>query len=249
MPPFEFNAMPNRNEINENLLLAALAEDCLDRLLPDLIPVVMPPGEILYNFNEDLTDVYFPGRSTVVSLLCTTDEHEDVEVGLCGNEGAVGIAGLFGVDISSHQNLVQVPGSGFRLGMSAARKEFRRGECFQELLLKFEHSLFIQVSQTALCNRIHYDEERLARWLLLSADRIEANQLPLPRELLAKLLGLSPARASLTARLLESAGMIRYKGEQLIISDRENLEGTTCSCYWVARRQSQKVLEPSKLNL
>jgi hypothetical protein len=241
--------MPNRSDVNENLLLAALAEDCLERLLPELKQVVMPPGEILYNFNENLADVYFPGRNTVVSLRCTTDEHEDVEVGLCGNEGAVGIAGLFGVDTNSHQNLVQVPGGGFRLGMSAARDEFRRGECFQQLMLKFEHSLFIQVSQTALCNRIHSDEERLARWLLLSADRIDADQLPLPRALLAKLLGRSPARASLTARLLESAGMIRYKGEELIISDRESLEGTTCSCYWVARRQSQKVLEPSKVNL
>lgn len=241
--------MLKREDINENLLLAALAEDCLDRLLPELKQVVMPPGEILHNFNEALTDIYFPDRNTVVSLLCRTDEQEDVEVGLCGNEGAVGIAGLFGVDTTSHQNLVQVPGRGFRLGMSAARYEFRRGACFQELLLKFEHSLFIQISQTALCNLIHSDEERLARWLLLSADRIEADQLPLPRALLAKLLGRSPARASLTARLLESAGMIRYKGEELIISDRESLEGTTCSCYWVARRQSQKVREPSKVNL
>lgn len=240
--------MPNRNDINENLLLAALAEDCLDRLLPSLEEVVLPPLEILYNFNDAFTHVYFPGRNTVVSLLCTTDEHEDVEVGLCGNEGAVGIAGLFGIDTSSQQNLVQVPGSGFRLGMSAARDEFRRGECFQELLLKFEQSLFIQVSQTALCNRIHSDEERLARWLLLSGDRINANQLPLPRALLAKLLGRSPGRASLTVRLLESAGMIRYKGEELIILDRESLEGTTCSCYWVARRQVQKVLMPSRVN-
>jgi CRP-like cAMP-binding protein len=238
-----------RHDIDENLLLANLAEDCLDRLIPELEQVAMPPGEVLYDFNDDLTHIYFPGRNTVVSLLCTTDEHENVEVGLCGNEGAIGIPGLFGVDISSHQNLVQIPGSGFRLSMSAARDEFRRGECFQELLLKFEHSLFIQVSQTALCNRLHSDEERLARWLLLSADRIDADQLPLPRALLAKLLGRSPARASLTAKLFGSAGMIRYNGEELVITDRESLEGTTCSCYWVGRRQSQKVLEPSKINL
>jgi hypothetical protein len=238
----------NRTDIKENLLLAAMAEDCLERLLPSLEPVAMPSAEILYNFNDDLTHLYFPGRSTVVSLLCTTDEDDDVEVGLCGNEGAVGIAGLCGVDTTSHQNLVQVPGGGFRLGMSAARDEFRRGECFQELLLRFEHSLFVQVSQTALCNRIHSDEERLARWLLLSADRMDDNQLPLPRALLAKLLGRSPGRARLTARLLESAGMIHYKGEQLIISDRESLESTACSCYWVGRRQAQKVLEPSRVS-
>ena len=96
---------------------------------------------------------------------------------------------------------------------------------------------------TALCNRLHSDEERLARWLLLSADRVDSGQLPLPRELLAKLLGRSRSAASLAASLLTSAGIIRYNGSELQILNRDDLESVACSCYWVARRQAEKVLE------
>jgi CRP-like cAMP-binding protein len=235
--------MNDVDSVKENQLLAALPGESLSRLLPGMETVTLPPAEILYNYNDELSHIYFPGRNTVVSFLCTSDERENVEIGLCGNEGAVGVAALFGVTTTAHQNLVQVPGIGFRLSVSAARDEFQRGGRFQELLLKFNHALFIQVAQTALCNRLHSDEERLARWLLLSNDRVSSDQLPLPRELLAKLLGRSLSRASLTAALLESAGLIRYNGAELSIVDREKLEGVACSCYWVARRQAAKVLE------
>jgi CRP-like cAMP-binding protein len=235
--------MHDVDSVKENQLLAALPRETLDRLLPGMETVTLPPGEILYNYNDDLSHMYFPGRNCVVSFLCTSDERENVEVGLCGNEGAVGVAGLFGVTTTPHQSLVQVPGMGYRLPMAPARAEFRLGGRFQELLLKFNHALFIQIAQTALCNRLHSDEERLARWLLLSNDRIKSDQLPLPRELLAKLLGRSLSRGSLTARLLESAGLIRYNGSELAIIDRERLEAVACSCYWVARRQAASVLE------
>jgi CRP-like cAMP-binding protein len=237
------------NSVKENQLLAALPADVLERLLPAMEPVILPPAEILYDYDDALTHTYFPGKNSVVSFLCRTDERENVEVGLCGNEGAVGVPGLFGVQTSAHQNLVQVPGTGFRMAIEAAREEFRRGGRFQELILKFNHSLFIQVSQTALCNRLHSDEERLARWLLLSNDRVNANQLPLPRELLAKLLGRSLSTASLTVSLLESAGLVTYNGSELSIVNREKLETVSCSCYWVARREAAKALESSGVDL
>ena len=239
--------MHDKSEVRENQLLAALPEEALKRLQPSMECVVLPPGEILYDFEDELTHIYFPNRNTVVSFLGTTDEHENVEVGLCGNEGAVGFAGLFGAETTAHQNLVQVPGTGSRLTMAAARDEFRRCGRFQELLMKFAHSLFIQASQTAVCNRLHSDEERLARWLLLSNDRVELHQLPLPRELLAKLLGRSRANASLAAGVLEKAGLISYNGAELIIADREKLESAACSCYWVVRRQAAKVLPDLKV--
>ena len=238
--------MQDSNAIAENLLLAALPKASQERILPSLEQVALAPADILYNFDDNLDYIYFPARNTVVSFLCTTDERDHVEVGLCGNEGAVGVAGLFGAEVASHQNLVQIPGTGFRIPLAAAREEFRRGERFQELLLKFQHSLFVQVAQTALCNRLHSDEERLVRWLLLSNDRVNSQQLPLPRELLAKLLGRSLSAASLTVNLLENAGLVRYNGAELIIPDREKLETVSCSCYWVVRRQLGKVLESSQ---
>ena len=145
--------------------------------------------------------------------------------------------------MSPYQNLVQVPGTGSRLTLEDANQEFRRGGIFQASLLRFTNSLLLQTSQTALCNRIHSDEERLARWLLLSNDRIESKQLPLPRELLAKMLGRNHSGVSVAASTLERAGLITYNGAELVILDREKLETVACSCYWVVKRQTRKFAE------
>jgi len=231
------------NEIRENELLAALPSDDFERLLPRLERVVLPPFEILYNFDDEITHVYFPSRNTVVSTLCRTDEKVDVEVALCGSEGVVGLTALFGVATSPYQNLVQVGGTGSRLALADAKQEFKLGGAFQDALLRFTQSLLLQTSQTALCNRIHSDEERLARWLLLSNDRIESNQLPLPRDLLAKLLGRNHSGVSITASTLVQAGLITYNGAELVILDRERLETVACSCYWVVKRHTAQSVD------
>lgn len=184
--------------------------DDFERLLPNLERVVLPPFEILYDFDDDLTHVYFPNRNTVISTLCRTDEQVNVEVALCGNEGAAGFSGVFGAPTSPYQNLVQVPGTGSRLTVEHARQEFKLGSAFQQLLLRFTDSL-LQTSQTALCNRVHSDEERLARWVRLSDDRISDSKLPLPRELLAKMLGRNHSGVSIAASALEKAGLIAWE--------------------------------------
>ncbi len=235
--------MRDQSEVRENLLLAALPPESLERLLPWMERVILPPGEIVYRVDDEITHLYFPNRNTIVSTLCATDEQVAVEIGLCGNEGVIGSAAVFGAETTPHENLVQVPGTGSRLTIAAAKAEFQLGGRFQQLLLKFEHAFLIQVAQTALCNRLHPDEERLARWLLLSDDRVEYRQLPLPRELLAKLLGRNLSAISVTAAILEKAGLIQYNGSELIILDREKLETVACSCYWAVRRQSAKILE------
>jgi CRP-like cAMP-binding protein len=127
--------------------------------------------------------------------------------------------------------------------LADVKQEFKRGGAFQDLLLRFTHTLLLQTSQTALCNRIHSDEERLARWLLLSDDRIESNQLPLPRELLAKLLGRNHSGVSVAASTLERAGLVTYNGAELEILDRERLETVACSCYWIVRRQVEQSVD------
>ncbi len=239
--------MKDQSELRENQLLAALPEIELERILPHLESVLLPPGEVLYDFGDELTHIYFPNKNAVVSSSCNADEHASVEVGLCGNEGAVGFSALFGSQTTPHQSLVQVPGSASRLPVASARDEFRRGERFQELILRFSQAMFVQVAQTALCNRLHSDEERLARWLLLSNDRIEFQQLPLTRELMAKLLGRSASQASLTVAILQKAGLIHYKDSQVVITDREKLESAACSCYWVVRREAAKILDTLKI--
>ena len=229
------------DEIRENELLGALPAQDFGRLLPHLERVVLPPFEILYDFGDEITHVYFPNRNSVVSTLCKTDEKVNIEVALCGNEGVIGLSAVFATATSPYQHLVQVPGTGSRLTLAEAKEEFKRGGSFQQLLLRFTHSLLLHTSQTALCNRIHSDEERLARWLLLSDDRIESHQLPLPRELLAKMLGRNHSGVSIAASTLEKAGLITYNGAELVILDRERLENVACSCYWVVKRHGKAI--------
>jgi CRP-like cAMP-binding protein len=232
---------PDTDEVRENDLLGALPSEDFKRLLPDLERAILPPFEKLYDFEDEITHLYFPSKNTVVSTLCRTDEQVNVEVALCGSEGVVGLSAIFGMRTSPYQNLVQVAGMGSRLPVESAMREFKRGGAFQELLLSFTDSLLIQTSQTALCNRIHSDEERLARWVLLSGDRIARNQLPLPRELLAKMLGRNHSGVSIAASSLQRAGLITYNGAELAIVDRERLESVACSCYWIVKRHASKV--------
>ena len=232
---------PDIAEIRENELLAALPANDFERLLPNLERVVLPPFEILYDFDDEISHIYFPNRNTVISTLCRTDEQVNVEVAVCGNEGVAGLSGVFGTPTSPYQNLVQVPGTGSRLTIEHAQQEFNRAGAFQKLLLRFADSLLLQTSQTALCNRVHSDEERLARWVLLSDDRISSNQLPLPRELLAKMLGRNHSGVSIAASTLQKAGLITYNGAELVVRDREKLESSACSCYWVVKRKTGKL--------
>ena len=229
------------NEIRENELLAALPSEILERLLPQLEPVVLPPLEVLYDFDDPITHLYFANRNTVISTLSHTDEDINVEVAICGNEGVVGVSGILGSARSPYQNLVQVPGAGTRLALEVAKDEFSRCGAFHDGLLNYTHSLLVQISQTALCNRIHSDEERLARWLLLSHDRVQSQQLPLPRELLGKMLGRNVAGVSVAASTLQRAGIITYNGAELVILDREKLEAVACSCYWLVKRQASNM--------
>ena len=233
--------MPIRNfneagEIRENELLTALSPESFERLLPHLEPIALPPLETLFDFDEAITHLYFPNRNAVISTLCRADEDVNVEVALCGNEGAVGLSGILGFAQSPYLNLVQVPGMGTRLALEEAKKEFSRCGAFHDVLLGYTHLFLLQVSQTALCNRIHSDEERMARWLLLSHDRTQQRQLPLPRELLGKMLGRNVAGVSVAASTLQRAGMITYNGVDLVIVDREKLESVACSCYWLLKR-------------
>jgi CRP-like cAMP-binding protein len=228
----------NLDDIRENKLLAALPSEIVDRLAPSFESVALPPFEVLYNYNEEVTHLYFPHKNTVVSALCTADEGVQVEVGLMGSESVVGFSGILG-SASPYVQLVQVPGTGTRIAIAVAIAEFERGGRFQSLLLAYTHMLLVQVSQTALCNRIHSDPERLSRWLLLSDDRVQSHQLPLPRELLAKMLGQSQSSVSITSAILEKAGFIAYNGAEMTIINREGLEGVACSCYWLVKRHKE----------
>ncbi|HZU43974.1 MAG TPA: Crp/Fnr family transcriptional regulator [Terriglobales bacterium] len=220
----------------ENRLLAALPRDSYQRLEPDLQLVNLTHGQVLYEFGAPVDYVYFPQRNAMVSLLCTAEDGSSVEVGVTGWEGMVGISAFMGGTATPYLTLVQMAGAAHKLRAEVLLREFRRSEPLQTALLRYASALLAQISQTALCNRIHTVEERLSRWILVSQDRTEAKQLPLTHEFLAHMLGTSRSTVSLTAATLQQAGLIRYTRGKISVVDRDRLETVACSCYAIVKR-------------
>lgn len=233
----------SRNGQIKNRILAALSREEYGRLAPHLRETSLSIGTILYDFDEPISDVYFPNSDTLGSLLSSTEHDTAIEIGVTGSEGLLGFSVLMGVETTPHQVLIQIPGTALKIKASAIRKEFKQGGRLHDSVLKFTHALFTQASQTALCNRLHSVEERLARWLLTVHDRVEADQFPLTHEFLARMLGANRATVSLTAATIQQAGYIRYTRGKLTVLDREGLEDTACDCYRIVKKRYEAILD------
>ena len=160
-----------------NSLLAALpVKDC-QSLLERLETITLTSGEILYHHGEPISHVYFP-TDTMVSLLISADGHQALEVGMVGREGMLGIPLALGVNESPVQAVVQGAGMALRMTSAHFRKEFQRSPCLQQEVYRYIYELMIQMTQTAACNRFHRVEARLARWLLMTRDRVRSKSIP-----------------------------------------------------------------------
>ena len=218
----------------ENSLLAALPHKVHGRLLAGLEPVTLTFGEILYEPGDKIHHVYFPGAS-LVSLLTLADGHLALEVGLLGRDGMVGLPLVLGHKRSSVRALVQ--GGGTALRMAAARflKEFRLLLPLQRELYSYTHALMAQISQTAACNRFHVVEQRLARWLLMTHDRVKSDQFRMTHEFLGHMLGVRRVGVTKAAQALQRRDLIRYSRGAITVLDRIGLEASACQCYKVVR--------------
>ncbi len=225
----------------ENRLLALLPGEDYERLLPHLNPVTFALGDVLYEPGHAMNYLYFP-TSAIASLIYTTAEGTTAEMGLVGNEGVVGIALFMGGDTTPNQAIVQVAGDAFRLQAQALRAEFRRGGPLQLALLRYTQALLTQISQTAVCNRLHPVEQRLCRWLLLTHDRVDSDELRMTQEFIAHMLGVRREGVTVAAHDLQEAGLIRYSRGHITILDRQGLEATVCECYRVVKHESDRLL-------
>ena len=221
----------------ENRLLAQLPTAVHRSIAGDLEPVRIELGQTLYAAGDSISHIYFPAKSTMVSLLCRTSDGSSVEVGVTGWEGVVGFQPLMGSDATPHQLLCQIPGDALRIEKSSLQKVFQESAEMRDLLLRYVQALMGQISQTALCNRIHPVEERLARWTLVSYDRSDKQQLPLTHEFMARMLGVNRSTVSLTAATLQQSGAIRYSRGKVAVTDRDRLEDIACDCYHIVREQ------------
>lgn len=240
--------MPNLPPSNplQNHLLAALFEGEFKRLNTDLELVPLPLGMVLYEPGMELNHVYFP-TTAIVSLLYVMENGASAEIAVVGNEGIVGIAVFMGGGTMPNRAVVQSAGHAYRLKGRALKQEFarfggRRQGTLQPLLLRYTMSLLAQMAQTAVCNRHHTVDQQLCRWLLLSLDRLPANELHMTQELIANMLGVRREGVTEAAGKLQSAGLIRYSRGHITVVDRPGLEARVCECYEVVRKEYARLL-------
>jgi CRP-like cAMP-binding protein len=224
-----------------NRLLAALPPDEFDRMLPQLHQVSFKLGEVVYEFGGHLDYVYFP-TSSIVSLLYTMENGSSAEMGLTGNDGVVGIALFMGGGTMPNRAVVQSAGDAIRMKARLLQDEFARGGRFQYLLLRYTQALITQISQTAVCNRLHSVEQQLCRWLLLSHDRVKADELIMTQELIADMLGVRREGVTVAAGRLQDVGAISYVRGHIKILNRQKMEETVCECYRVVKNEFDRLL-------
>jgi CRP-like cAMP-binding protein len=227
-----------------NRLLAALPEENYDELAPFFEPVALPLGMALYESGGVQGYVYFP-TSSIVSLLYVLEDGSSAEIAVTGCEGLVGIALFMGGETTPSRAVVQSAGRGFRLKAAVLKQKFEAGGALQLLLLRFTQALITQMTQTAVCNRHHSVDQQLCRWLLLSLDRLPANDLVMTQELIANMLGVRREGVTEAAGKLQAEGLIEYTRGRITVLDRPRLEARVCECYGVVKKEYDRLLPPA----
>ena len=224
---------------SQNRLLAALPAADFARLQPYLELVPLPLGWAVYEAGGTQGYVYFPVDS-IVSLLYVMEDGSSAEIAVSGNEGLVGISLFMGGETTPSRAVVQSAGYAYRLSAAVLKREFERGGDLQHLLLRYTQALITQMAQTAVCNRHHALEQQLCRWLLLSLDRLPANELVMTQEL--NMLGVRREGVTEAAGKLQSSGVIQYNRGHIVVLDRPGLEERVCECYAVVKRETDRLL-------
>jgi CRP-like cAMP-binding protein len=233
--------MPVSSEFKRNRLLASLPEEEWKRWSAALERVEMPLGEVLYEPGIALDYVYFP-ISSIVSLLYVMENGASAEIAVVGNEGIVGVSLFMGGGSTPSRAVVQSAGIGCRLQSKLMKDEFNKAGPVLHLLLRYTQALITQMAQTAVCNRHHSLDQQLCRWLLLSLDRLEGEELVMTQELIANMLGVRREGVTEGALKLQKAGLIRYSRGRINVLDRPGLEARTCECYAVVKREYDRLL-------
>ena len=229
------------SDASHNQLIAALPETELARWLPYLEPADMPLGAVIYESGCEMTHMYFPTTS-IVSLLYVLKSGASAEIAVIGHDGVIGMPLIMGGRSTLSRALVQSAGEGFRLAANLMLQEFERSGLVMRLLLRYTQSLITQMAQTAACNRHHSLDQQMCRWLLLSLDRLDSNELVMTQELIANMLGVRREGVTEAAGRLHKAGIIDYHRGCIIVLDRDRLEKRTCECYAVVRKECERLL-------
>ncbi|MGK5683485.1 Crp/Fnr family transcriptional regulator [Actinoplanes sp. URMC 104] len=219
-----------------NFILAAVPEPEWEAIRNRCEQVELSIRDVMYRQGEMIDYVYFP-LSCVCSMLAEQQGDATVEVGTIGREGMAGLPAFLGVATSPNMVMAQIAGVALRLRIEDLREILVGDGVLHGQLHRYIQATMVQLSQNVACNRLHTTEERAARWLLMTADRVGAEQFTLTQEFLAQMLGVRRGTVSLTAGLLHGAGLISYRRGVITIDDRPGLEDAACECYGVVRAE------------
>ena len=213
-----------------NRLLAALPPEEMEVLRPGLEKVSLAFKKSLYEINQPIEFVYFIHRG-VVSMVAEMEDGTEIEVAIVGPEGIVGLPVFLDAEVMASRAFPQVPGEGSRIEAWRFRRALEQTPRLRQLLSRYTLALVNQLCQNSACNRTHAVEQRLARWLLMTHDRVHGATFPLTQEFMAQMLGVSRPTVSIAAGVLMKAGVITYSRGNLTVSDRRGLEAVSCECY------------------
>jgi CRP-like cAMP-binding protein len=225
----------------QNRLLRLLPREELRRLEPHLEPMELQRRQILHEPGAPIKHAYFL-NSGFASCLTVLASGSSVETANIGNEGFVGARILLGAETGPHRVMVQIPGHALRIASGDLKDACLRDSYFRRLLYRYLNALLTQVTQSVACNSVHSLEKRLARWLLMTHDRMQADQFPLTHELLAMMLGVRRASVTVAASKLQEHGYIRYTHGKITVLDRAGLEGASCECYLAVKKDYDSLI-------
>jgi CRP-like cAMP-binding protein len=227
---------------SRNKLLEKLSPGDLREITAEMEEVELTFKFVLHAANSAISHIYFP-TDGVVSVVNEPDDGEIVEIATVGSEGFVGFPVLLGASSIPSTALVQVAGRGLRMKVAGFRRAIQRFPKFNALLLRYTMALLNQIAQSTSCNRLHEVQERCARWLLQTHDRVDGDSFELTQEFLSQMLGVHRPTVSIAAGMLQKAGLIEYSRGVITIVDRKGLEAASCNCYRLIADEYKRLLQ------
>ncbi len=218
-----------------NRVLLAMPDNEYELMRPDLAYIDLPHHLSLHEPTQDIKFVYFPNNG-MVSQVVVTKDGRTVEVGVVGNEGYVGAGLAVGLSRSPVREIIQIAGDGFRMMGNALERILRSAPQLQVILNRHSGLQGMQVAQTAACNRLHDIQQRLARWLLMTQDRVNLGVIPITHDFIATMMGTDRSTVSLAASVLQKKGIIEYMRGAVKVVNRRKLEKSACECYDVIQQ-------------
>ena len=231
---------PNVDRKSTNHLLNCLEPVAFERIAKKLTRVKLRPKEVVYKPNQSIDHIFFP-ENTVLCLLTLMANGDTIEAATVGREGASWISASVGAPSMPCETIVVIEGTALRLAVADLERELKDHDHFRHVLTEYSHALLIASMRTSACNGLHKLQERCARWILTTIDRVDTDRFAVTKEFLAQLLGTNRPTVSVIVSVLEKAGMLNVEGRWVTVADRRRLEEASCECYEIIRKHYEPV--------